>query len=943
MTPSSPHLKKWKAAFGLFFVLFILSAATYWDVLSDSSQVLGFNDGNIEANLSPVYHFPDIMVRMWENQFFFGSAGGQVPLTIGGLGESLGAEFYRRSGQAILLALCGLAFYWMCRQFQISRIPSAFSAVIMVLSGWSNTFALSGLPVRPIALAFAAISIGFSERGRIRNSWLEYAIAGGFLGLSIAESADIGAFLAITSALIFWWTHVLGRRDSEVSQQENALRTKSTVYTMWAVVSSNWTLIPKFALYVAFSAFLGWQTITSIVGTQIQGVKQGTEESPDARFAWATQWSIPPAETFDLVAGNYFGSSIRSSDSPYWGRVGQSEGWQQTKQGYRNFSMTGRHLGVIPCILFIALFIYMFRSRKTQTKNPEPKAAKIAERKTFAYPWLHPQAFSLMIFAGSSLSLMLMWGKYFPLYRLFWSLPYISTIRNPDKWLGPLSLFFCLGLAFIADILFRSLTAKETLNGPKTDETESLTPAHSGTNPLPTYLNNLALLRSSLLWAGLSIGGLALVVLLGTAGSKISFINSLIQEGYKDSAGIAYDNAINACLKVLIISGLFSALVTWVLRDENILARPQPKESKKLNRPMSPGSPNAPLIASTLISYRQLLSAGVLLAALSILDLYLDNRPYVVGHKYKHFLQPNPLTDFLDAHKSEGRIKLIPPQHPLLSNMRMTHLQIKGYDLFEPVSVSRMPVDYDTFFQSFNKDIVRLWELGSLQFFLTVPGVLDELNKLDKDRGRFVERLALGVGVVDGAYIPMDSGAPNQRYLRLVEFTGALPKYRLIGNISTVPTTPEGDLQALNRLAEMSFNPATQAILHTTNFTAKLQQPVQSSVTVLKETPVDVHLRVTTDRPCLLVRSCKFDPFWRVMINNAKTDILRINYLFQGAVVPAGTHDISLSYHPPINSLTTSIVSRLLLLLLVLFSYCEACRLTKFKPLTSPEASKSAV
>ena len=49
----------------LFLFLFLLSAASFWDVLSDSDQVLAFNDGNIEFALSPAYRFPDCLFRAW--------------------------------------------------------------------------------------------------------------------------------------------------------------------------------------------------------------------------------------------------------------------------------------------------------------------------------------------------------------------------------------------------------------------------------------------------------------------------------------------------------------------------------------------------------------------------------------------------------------------------------------------------------------------------------------------------------------------------------------------------------------------------------------------------------------------------------------------------------------------------------------------------------------
>jgi hypothetical protein len=133
MTPMNERKKRLVWVVGLFAVLFTISAATYWSVLSDSEQVLAFNDGNVEFALSPMYHYPDCLFRYWDNQFFFGTGGGSAPLTITAIGETVGALFARREGPAILLALCGLAIYWALRH-GFRRPSSALTAATYPLA-----------------------------------------------------------------------------------------------------------------------------------------------------------------------------------------------------------------------------------------------------------------------------------------------------------------------------------------------------------------------------------------------------------------------------------------------------------------------------------------------------------------------------------------------------------------------------------------------------------------------------------------------------------------------------------------------------------------------------------------------------------------------------------------------------------------------------------------
>lgn len=889
------QLLKKKVGISLFLLVCftLLSAGTFLAVLSNPDAVLAFNDNNIEFALMPATQLPQAFLQTWFNQFFFGLNIGPYGLSITNIGELVfGPHEFRRLGQAFLLGLCGLAFYWALGQYFLHRIPCAIAAGILILTGWCNTFALSGLAARPIALAFAALALGFLERGRQTRGWLCYAAAGGCLGLAIAEVPDVGAILAITSAVVFAWTHLV----SGEGLRGGALALKS--------------FTPKFAVYVAVCALIGWQAITAVIGLQIKGVTQGgTTESPESRFAWATQWSVPPSETWNIVSGSYFGASMRSESHPYWGRLGRSEGWETTRQGFRNFAMTGYHLGVVPCILLIALFIYWVRNKRNEGMSAEQKTAKEV---LDAYPIAHPRAFTLMIFLGSVVALMLMWGKYFPLYRLLWSLPYMSTIRNPEKWNGPFLLFAILGIAFMLDLLWHQLSSRKDI-------------AHLQTTDFGPRVSDPGLLKTSLLWSSLGLAGISLLILIGTSGSKASFIDRLTAEGYGAGAGLAYDNAIAACLKVLVISGIFAGLVTWIFRSRKPEVKNQKPEGKgqhkaKKGLTQAPDAGQQAPGSTDLTVHRPPSTIYLLLALLAILafgDLFFTNQPYVVGHHYKQLLQPNPLTDYLDAHRTEGRIKLLPPQHGLLNNLRLTMLEIKGYDVYDPISISRMPADYEALFKSLEKNPIRQWELGAVRFFLTLPGGCAQLNQLDGNRGRFSEKLSLGIGVVNETYIPVAGAPADQQYLRLVEFNGALPKNRLVSRVTTVPLTPEGDEQALKRLSNPAFDPATEVVLHQEPPIPLLPPTETNTLLTVSESPSEARLTANIQAATVLVRAIKYDPNWKVLIDNKPAPLLKANYLFQAVVIPRGAQSISFSYEPSTTALQSAITTRLILFFLV--------------------------
>jgi hypothetical protein len=691
----------------------------------------------------------------------------------------------------------------------------------------------------------------------------------------------------------------------------------------------------RFALYVGFSVLLAWQTISVTYSGGIKGVTQGGSESPQERYNWATQWSLPPAELWNAVSGSYFGTSMNSPTKPYWGRNGRTPGWETTRQGMRNFVLTGWHIGVIPCTLLLALLALALRSLRSRPSSitggrrsppaerkrkgpgvgtsapllggagggsefaqrqlqPTPNPSQGGERLPTVHrplPTAHcspPSALGplpslpWLILTGAAVTMMLMWGRHFFLYKLFWSLPYMSTFRCADKWIGPLLLFTGLGSAVVLDAIWKSLSGKDARSSAEgADQTPSRT--------------SVQIPHDNGLWRILAyaFGGMALLALLiaiGTAGQHNAFIAARTAEGYQELAELMWSNAINASFKVFLIAGLCAAGAWWVGRRQ------------------AKGLQTSPVIV--------LATIGIIAAA----DLWIANRPYVNGHKYKHFLQPNPLTDYLDAHRNEGRIKLMPPNHPLLNNIRMTLLQVKGYDLFDPVSVSRMPTDYAALFKALDANPARLWELGSLRYFLTLPGAAEQLNRMDGNRGRFVERLALGIGVVDGSYLPVATGDPKQQYLRLVEFTGALPLFRLATKVITVAPTPEGDEQALRMLSAPGFDPSI-AIWHAaTNWPKEFPfAEGTGTVSVKSQSPSHIAITVYAATRCMLVRTCKFDDQWHAAIDGVRTNIERVDALFQGLIVPQGQHEIVLNYKPPAHMLATALAMRATLFLLCMF------------------------
>jgi uncharacterized membrane protein YfhO len=57
----------------------------------------------------------------------------------------------------------------------------------------------------------------------------------------------------------------------------------------------------------------------------------------------------------------------------------------------------------------------------------------------------------------------------------------------------------------------------------------------------------------------------------------------------------------------------------------------------------------------------------------------------------------------------------------------------------------------------------------------------------------------------------------------------------------------------------------------------------------------------------MLVLTDKYDPDWKARVNGKEEKITRVNYLMRGVFLPAGEHDVVMSFEPPVKGLYVSL------------------------------------
>ncbi len=104
-------------------------------------------------------------------------------------------------------------------------------------------------------------------------------------------------------------------------------------------------------------------------------------------------------------------------------------------------------------------------------------------------------------------------------------------------------------------------------------------------------------------------------------------------------------------------------------------------------------------------------------------------------------------------------------------------------------------------------------------------------------------------------------------------------------------------------LNSATFNAGTQAVIEKA-LSQPVTKPDSSSVEVTDYRSRNITLRAFTSSPALLVLSEIYYPAgWKAYIDGTETEIYKTNYILRSVVVPAGNHEVTLTFDPPMYAL----------------------------------------
>lgn len=865
-------------AFLLIVILAILFSQSF-----DSRQVIFSNDGPLGAMMAEHARMPGTMSGVWEDLNWLGNEGLRQSPSLSTVMHLLPPPVFSRLFCPVSLLIVGVCACFCLNRLKLAPVACVLGGLAAGLN--SDFFSTSCWGVASQIIGFGAnyLALGLLADNRPGRQWLRFVLAGMAVGCGVMEAYDIGAiFSLLIAAYVFYETFIQGEGTAPKRTAQAIIRV---------------------AVVAAFAAWIATYTLVSLFNTQLKGIV-GTKqdaETREHRWAEATQWSLPKIESLQIIIPGIFGYRLDSPEGDnYWGGIGAAPAIADAAKTLNNpnadqgaiaqaqavmanpsnwrISGTGFYAGV-PVVL-IALWAVLQSWRKTGS------------------PFTLPQRRELWFWTGTvAICFLLAFGKYAPFFRLWYSLPYTSVIRNPTKFMHVFNWALVILFAYGVDGLVRTYMQN---SANRSGEIFS---------QFKVWLAKAAPFERRFLL------GCFAAVIIAAIGWGIYASQSAGLQKYMEATGIDHVIAPRDVHYSLLAVGLFVSLLALSI----ILLV---------------------LIFSGQFSGTRAKLGGVLLGFFVVADLGSSDSHWIrywdIAYKYA----TNPVIDLLREKPWEHRVDMLPfgshsQQMELFRNIYDIewHQQLFQYYNIQSLKVvmePRVTVDKDMFLMALpwnnTSNIMRTWELTSTRYLLG-NGADDFVNALnqrfDPGRNRFrIMKFPDGQPARFNLTLKPDydtnkwltymdyTVAPNPNgELGIVEFTGTLPRAKLFSNWQI----SADDQATLKTLASPEFDPHQLVLISDANVPTPSPTNIGKDAGTVEILPnyrsKRIELVADVKTPSVLLMTERYNPHWQVEVDGKPASLLRCNFITRGIYLEPGKHDIVLRFILPQTTLYISLAA----------------------------------
>ncbi len=320
-----------------------------------------------------------------------------------------------------------LAGAWWFTARGADRLPALIAGGALGFAGYSFTLVSAGHRGFFDMTVYLMVVMGAMPRALSQQKLFYFALAGAAAGWTLMSSPDFGPVgLAAAALYAVWILATEAWRNAKV-----------------------WKLAGGVAMALVFFALTSAGTLHNVFTTLLPGrqaviaqtkANPAVQESAQEKWIFATNWSLPPEESVELIAPMYKGVDSTTRERPYWGRLGRAWEWEETKQGFPNFRQHTVYIGLAPLLIgLLAVVMYVMRRKTEKALRDVPFWTVVGV-----------------------VALLLAFGRYTPFYKLFYAIPYMSFLRAPVKFIRVVEWAAAFGFAMGLTTLLRQPLSQTT-------------------------------------------------------------------------------------------------------------------------------------------------------------------------------------------------------------------------------------------------------------------------------------------------------------------------------------------------------------------------------------------------------------------------------------------------------------------------------------------------
>ncbi|MBL7116150.1 MAG: YfhO family protein [Kiritimatiellae bacterium] len=726
--------------------------------------------------------------------------------------------------------LSTLLLYFACVYWLRGRKfgwPSAVIASLwLAFVGYGFTLISAGH--RPIfdMLPWAVFLMGALVRAVPSGGMFYYALTGLFVGLGMGPQPDIMVFFVGLAGMYF---------VALVGEYRSRLRTGRAIRRMVCGVLVSGMV----------TAILFLPTLMFAKRNVLEARDEQRGETVESQWEYATNWSMPPEEIAEFFYPCIYGIETGDPRGPYWGRLGRTLGWRDTGRGFRNFRQHTVYLGAF-AVLFAMYGVLGIVGRSRRKREVSSAKCQVEPRvsidgRNAGGGVLADRRWDILFWSVVAvMALLLALGRYFPIYRAFFSLPFMGRIRCPIKFLHLVDLSLCMLFAVGVERFFQSCRQVDSNTPDVTGKAKALSVMFAGTH--------------------------GVVLSVSLIGSVLSFLGAFMAGACSPSLGRYWQTIGMGTQSAVLAQTLQGALRHggWVFLSCSVAFALLPWCRRRPQRRCD------------------LLIVGLIVILL--VDISVVCKMFVRVRDLSFYYLKNPIAEMITEDPEYGRTSyhLSSPQRgdPLWLNFL-----IHGADMLTPQAGSKLDEGSQQVFSVLEQNPLRLWQLTGTRFVLGSAKALEGL----------VRHPAFAVvtrfDVTRRGLVPNTDGGEHV----LLRYRDALPRAVTFGQWRVID-----DAAAMKELTNPAWKPGTELLVAANTSLPKQAGTslVAAPARIRKwsTTRVEVDVDVTTDS--ILLLNDRYDPECVVKVDGRRQPMLKCNAIMRGVVVPPGRHEVVFLYRP---------------------------------------------